>query len=83
MPAQFRLCTQGQVFEAKKEDVAAAELMNTKLKRRTPSKVCKEVMEWHLKETGKLMEHQKLGDSTHKCQHHNVLMKGLLSCCNL
>ena len=51
-------------------------------KRKAPLNVCKDVMEWHLKQSGKLQEHENMGDQQ-EYQSRKTLMKCLLTRCNL
>ena len=64
-----------------KEEKTSIKLMDV-LRRKAPLNAYAQVMEWHLKETGKLKEHETLGD-TDKYQHRKTLMKKLLARYNL
>lgn len=64
-----------------KEDATSIKLLDV-LKRKAPLNTYHLVMEWHLKETGKLRAHEKLGDAI-GYQHRVTLMKKLLPRYNL
>lgn len=60
---------------------ASIRLMDV-LKRKAPLNAFEGVLEWHLKETGKLRQHEKLGDAE-DYNHRKTLMKQLLPRYNL
>ena len=64
-----------------KEDATSIKLMHV-LKRKAPLNTYASVMEWHLKETGKLRDHETLGDAI-GYHHRATLMKKLLPRYNL
>ena len=64
-----------------KEDATSIKLMDV-LKRKAPLNTYPSVMEWHLKETGKLRDHETLGDAI-GYHHRATLMKRLLPRYNL
>ena len=64
-----------------KEEKTSIKLMDV-LRRKAPLNAYATVLEWHLKETGVLKEHERLGDSE-KFQHRKTLMKHLLTRYNL
>ena len=65
----------------RKEEATCVKLMNV-LRKKAPLNVYSEVLEWHLKETGRLQEHESLGDIEHY-QHRKTLMKRMLPRYNL
>lgn len=65
----------------RKQDVTCIKLMDV-LRRKAPLHVYTSVLEWHLKEIGKLKEHEHLGD-TDAYHHRNTLMKQLMPRYNL
>lgn len=70
-----------QFLRLTKETKTSIRLMNI-LKRKAPLHTYESVLEWHLKETGKLRKHEKLGDSQDYF-HRKTLMKQLLPRYNL
>ena len=64
-----------------KEDATSIKLMHV-LKRKAPLNAYASVMEWHLKETGKLRDHETLGEAD-GYYHRATLMKKLLPRYNL
>ena len=52
------------------------------LRRKAPLNAYTDVMEWHLKETGVIQEHESLGDAE-RYQHRKTLLKNLLPRYNL
>jgi hypothetical protein len=64
-----------------KEDITCIKLMDV-LRRKAPLHAYESVLQWHLKETGKLREHQSLQD-IETYHHRKTLMKNLFPRYNL
>ena len=64
-----------------KEELTSIKLMNV-LKRRAPLTAHEELLEWHLKETGKLEHNGKLGDKP-QYRRRETLMKDMIPRYNL
>lgn len=64
-----------------KEDKASIKLLHA-IRRKAPLNAYQQIMEWHLKETGKLQEHEQLGDAEGYF-HRTTLMKRLIPRYNL
>ena len=64
-----------------KEQKASIKLIDV-IRKKAPLGAFQDVMEWHLKETGKLQPHEKLGDAE-GYQHRKTLMKWLFKRYNL
>ena len=60
----------------RKEAKASIKLMDALKRKKAPLNAFPEILEWHLKETGHLMEHETLKDTT-KCEHRQTLLKKL------
>ena len=81
---EFRsYCAQhsNQFIGLTKQQKSCIKLMDV-LRRKAPLSAYAEVMEWHLKETGVLREHESLGDAE-MYQHRKTLMKSLQARYNL
>jgi hypothetical protein len=81
---EFRsYCAQhsNQFIGLTKQQKSCIKLMDV-LRRKAPLSAYAEVMEWHLKETGVLREHESLGDAE-MYQHRKTLMKYLQARYNL
>ena len=63
------------------EDKASIKLLNT-IRRKAPLNAYQEILEWHLKETGILQDHEQLGDAEGYC-HRKTLMNRLIPRYNL
>ena len=59
----------------KKQQITSVKLMNTLRKKKTPMNAYKEVLEWHLKETGHLRDHESLKDTTKYHSRETMLKK--------
>ena len=60
----------------RKEVKASIKLMDALKRKKAPLNAFPEILEWHLKETGHLMEHETLKDTT-KYEHRQTLLKKL------
>ena len=65
-----------------KEDIASIKLMDVLRRKKAPLNAYAEVLEWHLKQSGELREHESLKD-TSKYHHRKTLMKKLIPRYNL
>ena len=68
-------------LDLRKEQESCIKLMDV-LQRKAPLNAYTDVLEWHLKETGVLQQHESLKD-TQEYQHRKTLMKHLLARYNL
>jgi hypothetical protein len=68
-------------LDLSRADKTSIRLMDV-LKQKAPLNVYKDVMEWHLKESGRLKPHQTLGDAD-QFSHRDTLMKRLIERYNL
>ena len=59
----------------KKQQITSVKLMNTLRKKKTPMNAYKEVLEWHLKETGHLRDHESLKDTTKYHSRETMIKK--------
>ena len=64
-----------------KEEKASIKLLHA-MRKKAPLNAYQQIMEWHLKETGKLKDHEQLGDAEGYC-HRTTLMKRLIPRYNL
>ena len=84
MIEEFRQYCEGfhdQFLPLTKEQKAGIKLIDV-IRKKAPLGAFQDVMEWHLKETGKLQSHEKLGDAN-GYQHRKTLMKFLFKRYNL
>ncbi len=72
---------QNEFLSLTKEDKSSIKLMNA-LRKKAPLHAYELVLEWHLKEIGKLKQHERLGDAV-GYHHRQTLMKHLFPRYNL
>ena len=59
----------------RKEVKASIKLMDALKRKKAPLNAFPEILQWHLKETGHLLEHETLKDTTKYEHRHNLLKK--------